>query len=130
MRSILVSMPPTSDHRVRTPENIAASCKDVISRRGLVKSTTTAIPSHAIGVATRSGSVSPTTAVFGFKIDSEWSDPTRNNQTADQQHGCPGPCGHHIRFWPLRDRNGQLVPNTYLISMDYAGINYDYNDNC
>ncbi len=29
----------------------------------------------------------------------------------------------------MRDRDGVLVPNTWLVSMDYAGINYDYNDN-
>src|SRR5205085_1197309 len=28
-----------------------------------------------------------------------------------------------------KDRNGKVVPNTYLMSMDYSGINYDYNDN-
>ena len=67
---------------------------------------------------------------FGFRIDgSEWSDPTKNNQAPDTAAGCPGPCGHHVRFWPIRDRAGVLVPNTYLMTMDYAGINYDYNDN-
>jgi len=52
-----------------------------------------------------------------------------NNQTTDQNNGCPTPCGHHVRFWPVRDRQGALMPDTYLMSMDYSGINYDYNDN-
>ena len=47
----------------------------------------------------------------------------------DQSNGCPGPCGHHVRFWPLVDGSGNIVPNTWLMSMDYAGVNYDYNDN-
>ena len=34
-----------------------------------------------------------------------------------------------MRFWPLKDRTGVAVPDTYLMSMDSAGINYDYNDN-
>ena len=40
-----------------------------------------------------------------------------------------GGWGHHIRFYPLRDGNGNLVPNTYLLVIDYNGVNYDYNDN-
>ncbi len=74
------------------------------------------------------GTFSPTTA-FGFNIDGEWSDPTKNNQTADVTNGCTGPCGHHVRAWVARDRSGAVIPNTYLVSMDYSGINYDYNDN-
>jgi hypothetical protein len=68
-------------------------------------------------------------AVFGFKIDSEWSDDAKNDQSADMANGCPGPCGHHVRFWPYRDRAGALVPDTWIVAMDYSGINYDYNDN-
>lgn len=67
--------------------------------------------------------------VFGFKIDGEWSDPTKNSQTKDRSSGCPGPCGHHVRFWPVKDRQGAIMPNTWLMTMDYSGINYDYNDN-
>jgi hypothetical protein len=66
---------------------------------------------------------------FGFAVDGEESDPTLNDPAADISKGCPGPCGHHVRFWMLRDRSGAIVPNTYLLGMDYSGINYDYNDN-
>ena len=85
---------------------------------------------HLNGSATlpAAGSFTPTGA-FGIKIDPEWSDPTKNNRQPDVEGGCLGPCGHHVRFWPVRDRDGVLVPNTWLVSMDYAGINYDYNDN-
>ncbi|MEO6434450.1 MAG: hypothetical protein ABIP55_01650, partial [Tepidisphaeraceae bacterium] len=61
---------------------------------------------------------------FGFRIDNEWSDPKKNVQ---EQPG--GGYGHHVRFFPLKDTRGQVVPNTYLMVMDYQGINYDYNDN-
>lgn len=66
---------------------------------------------------------------FGFKIDPEWSDPNRNNQQVDLDNGSPGPAGHHVRFWPTRDTEGELIDDTYLMVMDYSGINYDYNDN-
>jgi hypothetical protein len=29
----------------------------------------------------------------------------------------------------VKDRAGNIVPNTYVMAMDYSGINYDYNDN-
>jgi hypothetical protein len=74
------------------------------------------------------GTFSPT-GPFGVAVDAEQSDPTLNDSTTDASKGCPGPCGHHVRFWTLRDRTGAIVANTYLMSMDYAGINYDYNDN-
>ena len=32
-------------------------------------------------------------------------------------------------FFPARDRQGNLIPNTYIVGMDYLGINYDYQDN-
>ena len=66
---------------------------------------------------------------FGFKIDSEWSDPTKNNTAPDVTKGCVAPCGHHVRVWPAKDRSGGAMAGTYLMSMDYSGINYDYNDN-
>ena len=59
------------------------------------------------------------TGVFQFRIaKSAWGDDTLN--TGGQ---------HFMRVWPVRDRAGVLVPNTYLVSMDFNGINYDYNDN-
>lgn len=70
---------------------------------------------------TKTGDSNP---AFGFKVDSEWSDPTLNPQ---EQPG--GGFGHHIRFWPLKDASGAVVPNTYLMGMDYLSINFDYQDN-
>ncbi|WP_036196277.1 malectin domain-containing carbohydrate-binding protein [Nocardioides aequoreus] len=68
---------------------------------------------------------------FGLKIDPEWSDPVRNDRQLDVTNGCPSveQCGHHLRVWPAKDRSGAVIANTYLVAMDYAGINYDYNDN-
>ena len=60
--------------------------------------------------------------VFGFRIEGEYSDPTRNDRTATDE-------GHHVRFWVARDRAGRIIPDTFVMAMDYSGINYDYNDN-
>jgi fibronectin type 3 domain-containing protein/regulation of enolase protein 1 (concanavalin A-like superfamily) len=62
-------------------------------------------------------------SVFGFKIDSEYSDDSKNTQTGG---------GHHVRFYPVRDSNGLIVANTYIMSMDYTlvpGENFDFQDN-
>jgi hypothetical protein len=70
-----------------------------------------------------------TSSVFGLKIDGESSDPTLNSTTKDVSNGCVAPCGHHVRFWPAKDRAGAIIPGAYLMGMDYSGINYDYQDN-
>ena len=62
--------------------------------------------------------------VFGFVVDKqEYSDNALNAEPN------PGDQGHHMRFWPAKDANGNVIPNTYIMAMDYSGINYDYNDN-
>lgn len=66
---------------------------------------------------------------FGFRIADEWSDPLKNNQLVDKNNGSPGPSGHHVRFWQAEDRQGNAIANTWIMGMDYSGINYDYNDN-
>lgn len=77
------------------------------------------------GVAAN-GTFSPGAGVvFGFKVDREWSDDKLNKKPWGQ--------GHHMRFWPLRDHFGNILPNTYLMSMDYSDAyavpNEDYQDN-
>jgi len=64
------------------------------------------------------------TGPFALKVDGESSEDSTNIQ---EQPG--GGFGHHVRFWVAKDRNGNVIPNTYIMSMDYAAINYDYNDN-
>ncbi len=66
---------------------------------------------------------------FGFKSDSEFSDDALNDQTVDLANGAIGPAGHHVRFYPAKRAGGTVIPNVYLMAMDYNGINYDYNDN-
>ena len=81
----------------------------------------------------------PSQSVFGFRIDPEYSDWTMNRTGGEsnidktcldaQKNDSSVVCGHHLRVWPAKDRAGNVIPNTYLVVMDYAGINYDFNDN-
>ena len=98
----------------------------LLPRKGGSTSTTPAVSTFSPGVP-----------VFGFKIDPEWSDPDKNNISPDkctasspsgvEEPGCQ--LGHHLRVWPVEDRDGVAVPGAYFVVMDYAGINYDFNDN-
>ena len=66
---------------------------------------------------------------FGLNfIGFEYSEDSRNNTMGDLSHNCPGPCGHHVRFYPLKDQTGAVVPNTYLACVEMFGANYDYQD--
>lgn len=60
---------------------------------------------------------------FGFRLDNEYSDDALNLRVTGDEGS------HHMRFYPLRDSRGDYVPNTYIMTMDYASINFDYNDN-
>lgn len=62
-------------------------------------------------------------APFEIRIAGGFStDPTRGRVTGDLS----------VRLWPVRDRNGQLVLDTYLVGFDNtskAPPNYDFQDN-
>ncbi|MEE8603134.1 putative Ig domain-containing protein [Euzebya tangerina] len=68
---------------------------------------------------------------FTLRIDPESGDWTLNNTGPDScgpgNDGCQ--LGHHLRVWPVEDRDGVPIPGSYLVVMDYSGINYDFNDN-
>ena len=68
------------------------------------------------------------TGIFGWNLDGEKSDDSLN--TTDQ--ATYGRSGHAVRFYPVRDRQGNLVPDEWLVVMDYqngAFDNSDYQDN-
>jgi hypothetical protein len=78
-------------------------------------------------------SFTPTSTVFGFKLASKWSDDMMNPKTEScvLTYG-ESQCGHAVRFWPIKDRNGVPVAGQYLATMDFAEVssgNYDYQDN-
>lgn len=64
---------------------------------------------------------------FGLSMNGEYSDPAKNAPAKDAVNGCPGPCGQHVRFWPLTSA-GRVVPDAYVMGVDYQGLNYDYQD--
>ena len=83
-------------------------------------------------------SFEPGTTPFGFHIEQEFSDEALVGPL-DIEPGCTGVCGHRMRFWPVKDASGAVVPNTWIVSLDMhraatAGrpqdffANYDYND--
>lgn len=86
------------------------------------------------------GSKSPGTQTFGFVVEprsgpgtGEYSDHTLNPWPSDYpstQHP-PANYGQFLRFFPLRDADGVLVPNTYILLHDYnkSYSNFDFQDN-
>ena len=82
------------------------------------------LPTDASG-APAAGSFSPGSSPFVFQIDYERSIDSANPT---------GGGGHHIRFYPVRDHTGAIIPNTYLMALDYsagAGAvdeNFDFQD--
>jgi fibronectin type 3 domain-containing protein len=69
----------------------------------------------------------PNANPFGLYVDGKFTDDALNpldNNTPNT--------GHSFRFYIAKDRNGQVIPNTYIMAMDYTGVsysNYDYQDN-
>ncbi|PKV62778.1 malectin domain-containing carbohydrate-binding protein [Pontibacter ramchanderi] len=66
------------------------------------------------------GTFSPSGA-FGFKTNNSYSDRTKNYE---------GRIG--MRIWKAVDQDGNIIPNAYIIGMDYLTspfVNYDYQDN-
>ena len=76
---------------------------------------------------------SPGSKTFGFEVDKHYTDRTMNALDFDPTTGQTFPgSGYSWRFFPLKDENGKLVPNTYIAAMDYTAnqfANWDYNDN-
>ena len=73
----------------------------------------------------------PDTNRFGFQMGPELSDNERNDKTNDvTYHECTPvtSCGHHMRFYPVKNTGGQTVPGAYVVAVDFNAINNDFND--
>lgn len=76
-------------------------------------------------------------AISGRQGYISWSDPDANlYEDSIDAIGNPGVNlkwdqndGHLIRVYVAKDDQGNVIPNTYIVIQDYAGVNYDYNDN-
>jgi hypothetical protein len=86
------------------------------------------------------GSFDPGSQQFGWHIELEFSDESLLGPLDIEPWCQPGQvCGHHMRFWPVKDASGAGVPNAWIISIDMHRPalpghpedfyeNYDYND--
>ena len=63
------------------------------------------------------------TGSFGFDLDGEFSQDSLNTTDISL-----GRSGHSVRFYPVRDGSGNLIPNTWLMAMDYENGSYDNAD--
>lgn len=81
------------------------------------------------------GNLSSGTAsgLFGLRVSGTWSDDSLN-----AQENPAGGAGHKLRFYPVRDREGRIVPDAWLVAHDYysadpvTGVvnsNHDFQDN-
>jgi hypothetical protein len=73
-----------------------------------------------------SASFTPSGA-FGFNVDGEKSQDALNTTDINTY----GRTGHAIRFYPLINAQGHLVPNTYIMAVEYMNgpnSNSDYQD--
>jgi hypothetical protein len=111
---------PTEDflawYNVQTP----GTRNEVIRNEGLWSQSV--LPPINDGSGPTAGSFDPGDAIFGLRVSNEDSNPAVNFQNAEDQ-------GHHMRFFPLRDANGNHIEDTWLMTMDFIGFNFDYNDN-
>ncbi len=67
----------------------------------------------------------PETEPFGFYVDSQFF--KRVSYTQDQYNTAPQQTAHAARVYPLKNREGQLLANSYLVTFEDAN-NGDYQD--
>lgn len=73
--------------------------------------------------APAAGGFSPSVSQpFGIRVDNIWSEQSRNNVSVGGE-------GHYMRFYPVRDQDGNYIENTWIMVMDYERLLADYNDN-
>lgn len=75
-----------------------------------------------MGGGVAQGSFTPS-GTFGWNLDGENSDDSQNAANLSN-----GRSGHSVRFYPVRDGSGNIVPNQWLMVMDYGGGTYDNSD--
>lgn len=66
------------------------------------------------------------TGAFGINLDGQFSQDSLNSQ--DLQYDSSA---HGLRFFPVTQANGDIVPNTWIVGLDYrnyVGPNGDYQD--
>lgn len=64
---------------------------------------------------------------FGVYLAANGKYPTQDTFTLDRLNAGPSPVRHAVRAYPLRDRAGQPIPNSYLLGFEPSS-NGDYQD--
>lgn len=83
------------------------------------------LPDPYSGSSTVETTINPTGA-FGLNLDGQFSQDSLNSQ--DVQYDTSE---HALRFFPVVDAEGDVVPNTYIVGLDYRNYvdpNSDYQD--
>jgi fibronectin type 3 domain-containing protein len=70
-------------------------------------------------LATASAVFRPAAVPFGFNVDKLVSSVDASNPAS----------AHLMRFWPARDRSGNIIANTWIMAMDYSGGSFTYTQN-
>ncbi|MEM1010952.1 MAG: hypothetical protein AAGI46_01885, partial [Planctomycetota bacterium] len=83
------------------------------------------LPAIRNGTEPAAGTFEPGDEVFGFRVVNEYSVDDFN----DDNFGSAGDDLHLFRFFPVKDSRGRIVEDTWLVTMDFTGFNFDYNDN-
>lgn len=80
---------------------------------------------HISGSSTAPAQASFTPAgTFGWNVDGEFSQDNLNTTDINMF----GRSGHADRFYPLRDAQGTLVPNSWILAEDYQNSQFDNSD--
>ena len=121
------------------PKGRTSGADDSEILRGAKADIQRVLPRHyddLIGPA--AGSFDPGTKQFGFHIEAEFSDEALVAAPDIEPWCTTGQvCGHRIRFWPVKDGSGAVLPNTWIVSVDMHQAaspgnpffsNYDFND--
>ncbi len=83
------------------------------------------LPAINNGTAPAAGSFEPGDETFGFRVVNEYSVDDFN----DDNFGASSDDLHLFRFFPVKDSDGKTVEDTWIVTMDFDGFNFDYNDN-
>ena len=111
---------PTQDFFAWYPQGSSGTANRVTTNQG--QWSQSVLPADTDGGALAFGTFTPGTQTFGLRVSNEYSQNSLNFRNSNDQ-------GHHMRFFPLRDPAGNLVPDSWLVVVDFIGFNFDYNDN-
>ena len=118
----------TTNSLIRWGTDVTASGNTLF--RHLASDGQTVLPRNSSG-GNAYAEFNPSTSKFAWRVDAAWSVDARNHASVSGSFPT-NDGGHAMRFYAAKDASGKLIPNTYIMVMDYVGqsySNYDYQDN-